>query len=239
MIIGTAALVLQVIPYSDNSVIARVYTEQRGLLSIIVKGVRGGKRNKKAALLQTLNLLDISLMLKENRDLHFLREMRLLEPMKSIPVSPGKTAQALYIAELLRHVIKEEEKNMSLFNFLRHSLHLLDEMPESPALFHHKFSIELTRLLGFYPLNNYSESMPYFQFTDGEFHHSEGETTCNKDDSLALSILINTGFERLAELKLPRKKRQQLLRSILQYYKWHVPGFKDLHTPDVLEEVFG
>jgi DNA repair protein RecO (recombination protein O) len=239
MILGTNALVLQVIPFSDNSVIAKVYTEQRGLLSIVVKGARGGKRNRKAALLQTLNLLDISVMLRENRDLHYLREMRLLHPWKNIPLSLVKTSQALFIAELLRHVIREEEKNDSLFSFLMQALLLLDEMDAPQPLFHHKFSLELSRLLGFYPLENYDDQNLFFQFTDGEFHHSYGETCCDREDSYALYLLMKCGFENLAELKIPRKNRQQLLRCILLYYKWHMPGFKDLHTPEVLEEVFG
>jgi DNA repair protein RecO (recombination protein O) len=239
MILGTEALVLQTIPYGDTSVIAKVYSRERGLLSIIVKGARGGKRNRKAALLQTLNLLDLSLMLRENRDLHYLKEMQLLKAWSDIPFSVSKTSQLLFIAELLRNTVREEEKNESLFEFLKNTLQLLDELPEAQALFHQKFSLELTRLLGFYPINNFSPENPYFQFTDGEFHHSFGETCCGLEESHALYLLVSTGFEHLHELKIHKQLRRQLLKSLLIYYKWHIPGFRELHAPEVLEEVFG
>ncbi|MEX1190117.1 MAG: DNA repair protein RecO [Bacteroidia bacterium] len=239
MILSTPAVVLHTIPYGDTSVIAQVYSRDRGLLGIIVKGVRGGKKNRKSALFQALTILEIQINLKENKDLHYLRDMRVLHPYTGIPFSTPKTAQALFIAELLKKSIREEEKNEALFEYIVDALQFLDEMPEVIPHFHHKFLLELSRHLGFYPEDNYDEQHPFFQFTDGVFHHSFGDTCVDMGPSFDIQQLLKVNFANLDKIQMGRERRKALLRNLLQYYRWHLPSFKELQTPDVLEAVFG
>lgn len=239
MIINSSAIVLQSIAYGDTSIIAKLLSRERGIVSVIVKGARGGKKNKKGALFQVLNQLSIQLNLKENKDLHYLNEMQVLYPYSGIPFSTSKTAQAIFIAEVLRKSIREEEQNHNLFDFIQDSLQFLDKISGETPLFHLKFMLELTSHLGFYPENNYSSEKPYFQFTDGIFHHSFGETCLDTTTSKDFHALLLTGFGTLSQLKIPREKRKALLNALLVYYQWHLPSFQELQTPEVLEAVFG
>jgi len=52
------AIVLHQIKYSETSLILKIYTEKEGLLSFIVKGVRGKKGKLRTAQFQILNLLE-------------------------------------------------------------------------------------------------------------------------------------------------------------------------------------
>lgn len=239
MLLSTPAIVLQTIPYGDTSVIARMYTLERGMISFIVKGAKGGRKNKKSAFLQALSLLDVELNYRENHDLQFIREMRVLEPYTDMPFSAAKTAQALFIAEVLRKAIQEEEKNEQLFSFLQNALLMLDKSLEVQPDFHLKFLLELSHYLGFHPVNNYDQQHPYFQYTDGVFHHSFGETCLDLHQSQHIALLMNCSFSELDAQRYTRAQRRQLSRNLLLYFKWHLPAMSELQTPDVLEEVFG
>ena len=239
MLISTPAIVLNTIPYGDTSVIAHLFSLQRGLLGVIIKGARGSKKSRKQALLQVLTIVEIQINLRENKDLHFLKEIRVLHPYIGIPYSTPKTAQALFIAELLRKYIKEEEKNEDLFEFIANALMFLDESPKELPGFHLKFMLDLSKHLGFYPENNFDVQHPYFQFTDGVFHHSFGDTCLNAEASNDIHLLMNCSFAELENLQFRRERRKILLRNLMQFYHWHLPSFKELQTPDVLEDVFG
>ncbi len=239
MLIGSQAIVLHTFKHGDSSVVARMYTRHRGLVSFLVNGVRSKKGGNKAALLQPLSLLEIQMQIKENRGLQQLRELRIDIPFVGIPFSNGKTAQALFLSEVLLRTIKEEEQNDPLFDFLRDVLILLDQTPFEIPDFHLKFLLEFSRFLGFYPVDNYSENTPYFQFTDGAFHHSPGPTCFDLQSSAAIYQLMCTGFGQLSNLKFSRPQRRQISRMILEYFRWHLPSISGLHTPEVLEEVFG
>ena len=54
------AIVLHQIKYSETSLILKIYTEKEGLLSFIVKGVRGGKGKFRSAQFQPLNVIDLT-----------------------------------------------------------------------------------------------------------------------------------------------------------------------------------
>ncbi len=239
MLIGSQAIVLHTFRYGDSSVVARMYTRQRGLVSFLINGVRSKKGGNKAALLQPLSLLEIQMQLKENRGLQNIRELRIDVPYSGIPFSSGKTAQALFLAEVLLRTIKEEESNDDLFDFLRDALLLLDQTPQELPDFHLKFLLEFSRFLGFYPSDNFSQDTPYFQFTDGVFHHSPGPTCLDGPSSEAIHQLLSIGFGQLHTLKFSRPMRRMISRHLLEFFRWHLPSIHGLHTPEVLEEVFG
>ena len=239
MLLGTQAIVLHTFRHGDASVVARMYTRQLGLVSFLINGVKSKRAGNKAAFLQALSLLDIQIQVKENRGLQQIREIRVDVPYQGIPFSTAKTAQVLFMAEVLVRTIKEEERNDELFDFLRNALILLDQTPVELPDFHLKFLLEFSRFLGFYPINNYDESHPYFQFTDGVFHHSPSETCLDRLSSEAFYRLLTCGFGQLHELQFNRPLRRQLSRQLLDYFRWHLPSITGLHTPEVLEEVFG
>jgi len=238
MLISTQAIVLQSVKYGDTAAVVKMYTLQCGMLSFIVKGIYNRKRSK-AALLQPLSMLHIEMQLRNNRGLQALHEIRMDAPFTSIPFSLGKTAQALFIAEVLIRAIREEERNDELFGFLHDSLCYLDQYPGELPDFHLKFLLELSRFLGFYPVDNYDTDHPYFQYTDGVFLSFAGETCLGRDASEAVNRLMRAGFGDLSTSTFNRQQRRQLTTHLLDFFRWHLPAISGLHTPDVLEEVFG
>lgn len=239
MLLGSQGIVLHTFKHGDSSVVARIYTRECGLVSFLIHGVRSKKGGNKAALLQALSLVELQMQIKENRGLQQIKELRIDFPYQGIPFSMGKTAQSLFLSEVLLKTIKEEERNDELFDFLRNTLLFLDQTPNEIPDFHLKFLLEFSRFLGFYPQSNFSAENRYFQYTDGAFHHSLGPTCLDLSCSEAIYELLSANFGQLHSLKFSRTLRRKVSRGLLDFFRWHLPAISNLQTPDVLEEVFG
>ena len=151
----TRAIVLKAIRYGDNSLIVKLLTEQNGLQSFIVKGVFNKNAKIRAALFQPLTLLDI-VGTKSRGDLGYLKEAGVEYSYHDIPVNINKNAIVLFICELLSKSIQEAETDIELFDFIHNALTHLDEMTDNYADFPLRFSVELSRFLGFSPnINGY------------------------------------------------------------------------------------
>ncbi|MEK7256892.1 MAG: hypothetical protein AAB316_19210, partial [Bacteroidota bacterium] len=57
------------------------------------------------------------------------------------------------------------------------------------------------------------------------------------DLSEKLSRLLHLPKERSHEVLLHREERKALLRSLLDFFRWHIEHFPPIHSHEVLEEV--
>ena len=102
MLQKTQGIALSYLRYRETSIIARVYTEEFGLQSYIVNGVRSAKsKNNRIALFQPLTLLEMVVYYKNDRDLHRLSEVKTNHPFQSLPFEVAKSTIALFVTEML------------------------------------------------------------------------------------------------------------------------------------------
>jgi DNA repair protein RecO (recombination protein O) len=204
----------------------------------MVRTGKGKNALPKLALVQPLSLVEISFSDDERKNLHTLRSIERESALKTIPFEPLKTCIALFIAELISKSIEEEEGNEELFKFLRSSVLLLDDDTEEVSNFHLKFMVEFTRFLGFYPSQN-SSSGSYFDLTEGEFVRNEPihPYHINSTDSGLLARLIQVGMSSYAQVQLSNEQRRELLQKLIDYYRLHLDGMKEIKSHRVLEEV--
>ena len=59
MIESTKGICLHYYKYSENSVIAKIFTENFGLQSYVIKGVKNKKSKNKLNILQSLNIVQL------------------------------------------------------------------------------------------------------------------------------------------------------------------------------------
>ena len=78
MLIATNAIVLKRIPYSDTSLICRIFTEDWGKVTILAKGVLRPK-NVTGALLEPVNHIHIQYYNKSNRDIQILKNANFVQ----------------------------------------------------------------------------------------------------------------------------------------------------------------
>ena len=237
--ITTRGIVFRYLKYAETSVIADFYTEARGLRSFVIAGVRSRRATIKASLLQVMSLIEVVAYDRSDVTLHRLKEIRLAHTYKSLPFSVPKGAVGLFMAELCRKTIREEEPNPELFDFLWQSFVFLDATAAPFANIHLWFLASLTGYLGFLPHGEWSEKTPFFDLKTGCFAaeaplHLSYTTP---EISSLLHQLLHTELENCHTIKMGRAERKLLLEKMLVFYSEHIDNFSTLQSHLILQEV--
>lgn len=240
MLYKSKAIVLHHLKYGDSSLVVTMYTEQAGRKSFLVQGVYKRKTKFPPTFFQCFTLLDLQVYLNPKRELQRIKELTLSQPFYSIPFDTTKSAITLFLGEILYKILKEEEANPLLFNFIYHAIELLDVKDSGIANFHLVFMINLSKHLGFYPIDNYSELNCIFDPVNGRFLPDIAMQTSEDDKKLSFWVhqLLNTPFDKMEGLELSHKTRSALLKWLIDYYNHHLGGLNSVKSLSVLQSVF-
>jgi len=240
MFISTRGIVFRQTKFSDSSLVVKIFTEDSGMGSYIIKGARGPKAKIKASLFQPLTILDLVVSNKEKSDLHHIREARVNYPYQSIHRDIRKSSILLFLNELLYKSIQEESANPGLFQYIYEHLILLDQSQENPSIFHLLFAIHLTHFLGFFPQGRYIDENTVFDLVEGHFVQSEPlpeESFISGKNCAWFSKLLTVPPHKFNTITVPMPYRSDLLEKILRYYHFHLPLSGEFKAHIVLHEV--
>lgn len=240
MILKTSAIVLHQLKYSETSIIATLYTKHSGRQSYIINGIRSSKSKTKVGLFQPLFQLEIEANHKAGRDLQRLNEFRISTPYQSIPFNVIKNAISLFLAEVLYKVLKSEDTDENLFDFVRNSLQYFDSLEKGLANFHLWFLINIAGYLGFQPQNNFSLTTRFFNLKSGSFEPNKAPypNMPDHDDSHLMAQLLDLKIDELERFQISGAKRTILLEHLLEYYSIHFEGFTNIKSLHILNEIF-
>ncbi|SDG67406.1 DNA repair protein RecO [Winogradskyella thalassocola] len=232
------SIVLSKLKYRDNDLIVKCYTEQRGVVSYMLRGVLKSKKGlSKTVYFQALSQLQIEENYKPNQSLHFINETKFNYIYKSLHTNIYKSAIVLFLSEILSNVLKEEEKNEDLFHFITASLQYLDNEDQF-SNFHLLFLLKLTRYLGFLP-ENLDNDYAFFNLESGIFEASNhGIYSVSGENLTLLKRLLGTSFDALNTITIKAKQRQEFLNMLLYYFELHLGSFKKPKSLQVLNDVF-
>jgi len=238
MLTKNKSIVLSKLKYRDSDLIVKCYTQQRGVVSYLLRGVLKSKKSQsKTVYFQVLSQLEIEENYKPNQSLHFINEVKLNYIYKSLHTNVYKSAIVLFLSEILSNVLKEEEKNDSLFNYIETALQYLDNEDQF-SNFHLLFLLKLTRYLGFQP-ENLNDNYSYFNLQSGIFEASNNGNYCISGENLTLlKRLLGINFDALSTIKINAKQRQEFLNMLLYYFELHLGSFKKPKSLQVLNDVF-
>ena len=190
-------------------------------------------------MLQPLHLLDLVVYHKNNVSVQRVAELKCAPVLQSIPYNVIKSSLTLFLNEVLYKAVKQQTGDESLFNFIFHSVELLDHQAGNIANFHLLFLIRLSRYLGFYPDQNMPDGTDYFDMKNGVFtrHKPEHWLYLSPPHTGNFYQLLKYGFEEQERISLNNDDRRYLLDKLLEYYAYHMEGFGHIHSHEVLEEV--
>lgn len=229
MLEKTKGIVINYIRYRDTSIITKIFTEELGLQTYIVNGIRSsGKRKSKIALFQPLTLLDLVVYYEKDKDKIFrISEVKCHQPFVSIPFEYQKSAIAMFLSEILSKTLRDESENKALFDFLYESFSHLDNETCQTNPFPIHFLIKLTRFLGFEPQNAQEifrqiEEFQPLDFTQEELPQAESY----------LNHLLQNQYSVAHSSPLPLSSL--LLDLIINFYRLHIDSLKELKSLTVL-----
>lgn len=243
MLLKTRGIVFRSIKYGETSVIADIYTEERGLHTFIAGGVRSAKARMPFGLFQPMTVVDmVSYFKEEAGGMHRLKEMRSDEVFQATPFDVRRGAVALFMAEVCRKSIHEAEENRDLFEFLLYYLRWIDSTEHPIHNIHLHFLLGLSGHLGFQPDSQPEpEESHFFDLKEGAYL---AETPLDHlhylsaSDTRHLLQLLSVPLEEVHVISMDRVARKSLLHGLIQFYRYHLPGFTEVNTPEVLDMVF-
>ena len=225
------AITLRYYKYGESSIISKLFTEEKGLQSFIINGVRSKNSKKNILLFEPFKLVKIDGNFDNKKSLHRLEEINFVENFEITKNKMHKNFIAVFCAEVTLKVLQENEKNTSLFDFVWSSIFKLYNK-ENPAInFSTNYLLNLSRFLGFYPTTNPS---PFFDLESGEFvrEKSFSSNCLDKEMSYYLFQLLKD-----EQAKIPREKKSALLKSILNYFKAHHYNLDNIKSHLVIESL--
>jgi DNA repair protein RecO (recombination protein O) len=237
----TAGIVLHTFKYNDAMNVVDVYTENFGRMSFLTPVSRSRRAVVRPAAIQPLSILDMDIAVRPATRLHRIRELQCASPLISIPFNPHKTAIALFVAEVLARSLREESENRPLFAYLKHSICWLDACDHSFANFHLVFLFRLLRFVGIYPNSDDYRRGDYFDLQDGCFVSERPLTHqayLQPDEAARIPTLLRMNYETMRLFAMNRTQRNRCTKIIMQYFQLHLPGFGELKSLEVLQELF-
>jgi DNA repair protein RecO (recombination protein O) len=236
MLVKTKAIVISSLKFQEKSLIVKCFTLSDGLKSYFVRDAFSSRKsNQKIAYFQPFSILEIEAVHKNKGTLENFKEIKLAIPFQTIHNSITKSTMVLFLSEMMHYSIHEEEENEALFTYLETALLWLDAHDDM-ANFHLIFLLEATKYLGFYP-DITDIDLLYFEMTEGVFTPFNAISSLSVHETSLLKKLLSLKFE--SDLKTFHIiERQLLLKILIDYYSFHLEGFRKPKSLDVLKEVF-
>jgi len=239
MLLKTRGIVFRTVKYGETSVISDIFTEEKGLSSFIGGSVRTAKSRMPYNLFQPMTAVDLIAYHREGAGANRLKEVRAAEIWTAIPFEIHRGAVALFMAEICRNSIQQEEENPALFDFLLGHLQWLDASPHPIANLHLHFLLGLSGYLGFQPQDPEQSGELFFDLNDGTFSATPPPHTLllEPEQTRLMLALLESPLEAVHDIPVSREQRKALLTKLLQFFQLQLPGFKTVNTPDILDLV--
>ena len=256
MLTKSRIIVLHTIKHSDSGMVVQCYSDVKGRSACYF--FAGGKHSK-SAMMFPLSMLDVVLFSRhqEGNTMPVIKEAAPVCQLPNLKTDIRKGAISIFMCELLLKTLKESSPDPSLFVFLSNSIMLLEAVDEGVENFHLHFAVNLCKVLGYMPEDNYSgpsfpsnptvgqaggsnpDSRTHFNFTTGKFTHDYSEAFCfQPEESLLLHQIMSTPLAALREITCSGQMRNRFLGKIIDYLSFHTSLRIELKSLAVLRELF-
>ncbi|MBE0674372.1 MAG: DNA repair protein RecO [Bacteroidales bacterium] len=241
MVESTKGIVIHYTRYTDSSSIVNLITEERGRQAYLVRGINKGNKGNRSVLFQPLTILSMEASYHHGREVNNMKSCALSYIPSSIPYNIAKSTTAIFLAEVLNISIREEMADVEMFRFIHDSIIAFDTMAGNASLFHITFLAQLTPFLGFGPTLPDHQNPVLFDLGNGVFCDLPPASGLymNHEQTEIFKTLISSSPAQAGKLELTASQRREMLQQIIMYFSLHIPGFKNLKSLKVLNEVFG
>jgi len=225
------AITLTYIKQGDSSIISKIFTEEKGLQTFIIKNIRSKKSKKKLSHFEPLTLLNIDADFNNKNSLQYLGEVSIGASLNKKTNKLYKSFIGFFISEVSSRILQDNEQSVELFNFLWDTSIKLYTERETDVNFALKYLIDLSKYLGFYP-SKIKIKKPFFDLESGEFtDDKKNKNLClDKEMTGYLKDLINK-----KDVTIPQQKKSKLLKKLLYYYKLHHYNLDSITSHLVIE----
>lgn len=241
MITTVEGVVLRVIPYSDRSLIATLYTDLWGATAFSVP--IGGRSRATSNLFQPLRGLQITTPSPASQPVKLMRQVQLVRGALPLAQRPAASGYFLYLAQLLRELLAQEPEDLRLYNIVVQALDLLDSIESLEELqgFDLALLTSILRTKGYLPegleirsLDSESYRTHWLDLEQWTILPLQTDYSVPLTPELqsALPRLLRYDLEHFAPNSFSPAEYETLRRLLLHFTELHSPSFRIKHiTP--------
>jgi DNA repair protein RecO (recombination protein O) len=203
----------------------------------LIKGYRSTQARKRHSYFQPMSIIDVVYYHKDSRDLQLITETSNRYFLQTLQTDPVKITLGMVVIELFYHTVKEEEPNFPLFEFLGQVLVELDRRDKQLIHVFLFYLVQLSNYLGYFPSDLVEDaSKPiHFDIRNGVLENADSS---DKGALLALAF-SRADFHNCFEIEVSRHGKNDLIATMMEYYRIHVEGFRIPDSLAVFQEIFG
>jgi DNA repair protein RecO (recombination protein O) len=246
VLISTSAIVLKTIPYGDTSVIARMFTENQGKVTILAKGAWRPKNNA-GALLEPMNHIHLQYYHKNSREIQVLKDGGFTQQFSNLRKELSKVIVGLTIVEMMDKSTLDNNPFPILYRLGWRVLEKLNDEKQNIWLVFVFFLYQLSLRLGFLP-NIKKCSKCNADLISGCFDNYTGElicVNCNTQSKISLDENSLSALQKLEGLHLDDLQTlsiniQGITNSIQfldLFISFHLEGLKKLRSMTMLKQI--
>lgn len=242
MIVKTKAIVLRTVDYSESSIIATLFTREKGKTAVIAKGARKPK-SKFAAFFVPGQLLEVVYYYKQSRSVQTLSDVSFAEKLNSFRVDIQKMAFAVTTLELAGQLLHDNEVNEPLFDFMETFLKWADKQEEMPKLIFPYVQLRLAEYIGV-GLQMYNEGRDngggYINISSGtvskETADQHAEPLTAAQFAFVKKSLHSTNASVL-QIVMGIDEIKNLIEILDKYFTYHIEGVKPRKSDKIFEQL--
>ncbi|MEG1379003.1 MAG: recombination protein O N-terminal domain-containing protein [Bacteroidales bacterium] len=233
-------IVFSMIPYNDKTSFVHMYTDKFGRVTYAVPNTRSKRTKLPKSLFAPFTILEMEVEHSPGREIQKIAEARVAVVHMNLYADPVKNAVVLFLSEMLSRVIREQEQNIALYQFLTDAIELYELLDEGKANYHLLFLLRISEFLGFRMNRESYQEGYWFDLTEGTFLPQAPEHTwyMTPPEAYLLHSVLNIQFGNLASYQFNREQRTALLDKIVLYFRLHLPDLKEIRSLEVLKMLF-
>lgn len=204
MFITHQAVLLSTIKYSESAVIAKFFTREEGIITVMCNGVRNSKKGGKMGLLKPASLCEIVVATKPNKSMSNLKEIRNTPPLVYLSSQPEMIHFCFYVSGVIDQFAHENHDDAGLFDFVWQYISGVEEKNYSIV------NLPLHFLVGVLKIEGY---LPY-----PDFSHSSNTVKMAEQDEMNATLIqlcAEQPVDLIAETKLDAESRRNCLEYLV------------------------
>ncbi|MBP5496094.1 MAG: DNA repair protein RecO [Bacteroidales bacterium] len=235
MIISTPGIVMHATKYGDTSLIVKIFTQQQGNQSFIVKNAFRKNNRFAASYFTPLAMMDISYDDHSKSSLKYLKDITPRRATTPMYYDPAKSSILLFYNEILYKLLMDSGQDEVLFDFLQEEIAKVHNARENMAELPLRFLLRLSRVMGYEPEDNISPNNPYFSLQECRFQpfFIENAGILTQQQSQYLHLLLN----QEEPVPVTRDLRTALLKGLVAYFQTHNEQIRKIDSLEILSAV--
>jgi len=221
MILNTNAIVLHRMKYKNSSLIARIFTEDSGKMSIIINGANKRKDNI-SGIVEPPNIINLNYYKRKTGTLQTGKEANFLYNNSAIRNNIVQLSAALSIVEVIDKTFHENDVNSDIYNLACQTLKIINDDICNVKLILSFFLLNLIESLGFMIDLENEMNLPI---------------SINKEIKLFLIDLDKSSLNNFNDLNHDKINLVEIITVLEMYIKQHLKLNDNIQSLIMIKEI--